>query len=113
MRLSAMLTAGLVVLAISMPALIGQRPDAFVASRDHPAIDYSNGPVRDPVSALNRRIREGASLTSEGAGGYLRSALAALEIPIESQVAVFSQTSAQSSQINTHSPRAIFFNDAV
>jgi hypothetical protein len=113
MRLSAILTAGLVVLAVSVPALIGQRPDAFVASRDHPAIDYSNGPVRDPVSALNRRIQEGASLTSEGAGGYLRSVLAALEIPIESQVAVFSQTSAQSSQINLHNPRAIFFNDAV
>ena len=114
MRLSAMLTAGLLVLAITLAALMAQRTDAFVASRDHPAIDYSNGPVRDPVSALNRRIQEGASqLTFEGAGGYLRSVLTTLEIPIESQVVVFSQTSAQSSQINLHNPRAIFFNSAV
>jgi hypothetical protein len=114
MRVSAMLAAGLGVLAISVAALIAQRPDAFIASRDHPAIDYSNGPVRDPVSALNRRIQAGTSqLTFEGAGGYLRSVLTALGIPIESQVVVFSQTSAQSSQIDLHNPRAIFFNDAV
>lgn len=114
MRLSAMLTAGLVAMAISGAALIGQRPDAFIASRDHPAINYSDGPVRDPVSALNRRLHEGVSqLTFEPASGYLRSLLAALEMPIESQVVVFSQTSAQSSQISLHNPRAIFFNDTV
>jgi hypothetical protein len=114
MRLSAMLTAGLVVVAISGAALLGQRLDVFIAPRDHPAIDYSSGPVRDPVSALNRRLQEGAGqLAFEGAGGYLRSVLAAFEIPIESQVVVFSQTSAQSSQINFHNPRAIFFNDTV
>ncbi len=45
--------------------------------------------------------------------GYLRSVLAALEIPIESQVLVFSKTSLQSQLIGPASPRAIFFNDTV
>ncbi|HEV3217206.1 MAG TPA: hypothetical protein VGZ27_15860 [Vicinamibacterales bacterium] len=114
MRLSAMLTGGLLVVAVSGAALIGQRLDVFVASRDHPAIDYSSGPVRDPVSALNRRIEDGAGqLEFEATSGYLRSVLKALEIPIESQVVVFSQTSEQSSQISLRNPRAIFFNDSV
>jgi hypothetical protein len=109
-----MLTGGLLVVAVSGAALIGQRLDVFVASRDHPAIDYSSGPVRDPVSALNRRIEDGAGqLSFEATSGYLRSVLKALEIPIESQVLVFSQTSAQSSQISLRNPRAIFFNDSV
>ena len=44
--------------------------------------------------------------------GYLRSLLAALDIPIESQVAVFSGTSLQARIINARNPRTIFFNDS-
>ena len=109
-----MLATGTAVLAVSVAALIAQRPDVFVASRDHPAIDYSNGPVRDPVSALNRHIQEGSiRLTSEDISGYLRSVLKALDVPIESQVAVFSQTSAQALQISRQNPRAVFFSDTM
>jgi hypothetical protein len=89
-----------------------QRTDAFVASRDHPAIDYSNGPVRDPVSALNRHVQDGSiRLASEDVSGYLRAVLKALDVPIESQVAVFSQTSAQAPQISRQNPRTVFFSD--
>jgi hypothetical protein len=114
MRVMTVLATGTAVLAISAAALVAQRTDAFVASRDHAAINYSSGPVRDPVSALNRRIQEGAiRLTPEDTSGYLRSVLKALDVPVESQVAVFSQTSAQASQIGLRNPRAVFFNDTV
>jgi hypothetical protein len=95
-------------------ALLGQRQDAFVASRNHPAIDYANGPTTDRVVDLNKRIRDGSTrLTFEDAAGYLRSTLAALAVPIESQVALFSQNSSQGPLINETNPRALFFNDTV
>jgi hypothetical protein len=39
--------------------------------------------------------------------------LKALDIPVSSQVLVFSKTSFQSSRIYPHSPRALYFNDSV
>ena len=78
----------------------------------HPAIGY-NGPTSDPVAALNRKIQAAeTSLVFEERTGYLRSLLAALDIPIESQIALFSGTSLQSRIIHARNPRTIFFNDA-
>lgn len=91
-----------------------QRRDVFVASRDHAAIRYSTAETRDPVAALNERLRSGkASLTFDKQTGYLRSLLAALQVPVESQALVFSQTSLQADQINYLNPRAVYFNDTV
>jgi hypothetical protein len=39
--------------------------------------------------------------------------LAALNVPVESQILVFSQTSFQGPKINFHKPRAVYFNDTV
>jgi hypothetical protein len=52
-------------------------------------------------------------LTFEGRGGFLRSALDALRIPVDSQLLVFSRGSLQGKQISEQNPRAIFFNDRV
>jgi hypothetical protein len=91
-----------------------QRSGAFGASRDHPAIAYSDGPVTTAVTELNRRIEQGAvRLAFDPVSGYLRSALEALQIPVESQVLVYSQTSFQARLISRTNPRAIFFNDQV
>jgi hypothetical protein len=91
---------------------VAQRRDAYVESRDHPAISYSTAPTADAVSALNTRLANGsAALKYDESTGYLRSVLEALSIPVESQMMVFSQTSFQASQIRMHNPRAIFFND--
>jgi hypothetical protein len=96
-------------------ASVAQRRDAFVLTRDHAAIRYSDGPLADAVGSLNRRLRDGsATLTFAADGsGYLRSALSALEIPIESQALVFSPTSLQADAISMHNPRAVYFNDTV
>jgi hypothetical protein len=82
--------------------------------RNHPAISYERAPVSDAVSRLNARLRSGeVSLESRGPSGYLESVLRTLNVPIESQVLVFSKTSFQAPRINPKNPRAIFFNDTV
>jgi hypothetical protein len=92
----------------------GQRTDVFVESRDHPAIAYGTSPVHDAVTALNDRLRQGtAHLAFDAETGYLKSTLAALNVPVQSQALVFSQTSAQAARIGPRNPRAIYFNDTV
>jgi hypothetical protein len=80
---------------------------------DHPAIRYGEGTSTGAVERLNRRLQSsGAQLQFETQGGYLRSLLAALDIPVESQLAVYSKTSLQGIRINPSNPRVIFFNDS-
>ena len=113
--LRAVIAAGAAALAAAgMVTLHGQPSNAFRASRDHPAIAYSTGPVDNAVVDLNRRVREGAvELAFDERSGYLRSVLQALDIPVESQVTVFSPTSNRAPLITSSNPRAIFFRDDV
>ena len=70
--------------------------------------------LTDPVSELSRRIAQGKSdLAFDSVYGYLPAVLKALNIPVESQMAVFSKTSGQALRIEPSRPRVIFFNDAV
>ena len=81
---------------------------------DHPAIAYRRQSPADRLAELSRRVQSGdATLSYDGTSGYLRSLLRALDIPIESQVLVYSKTSLQSSLISPSNPRAIYFNDSV
>lgn len=87
-------------------------PDAV--ELDHPAIAYRIAPRTDPVARLTERLLAGtATLAFDGPSGYLRSLLNALDIPVESQIVVFSKTSLQRVRISPSNPRAIFFNDDV
>jgi hypothetical protein len=93
---------------------IAQRRDVFVESRDHPAIGYSAAPTSDLVSAFNGKLESGAAaLKRDDSTGYLRSVLEAFNVPVESQMLVFSQTSFQADQIRMHNPRALYFTDTV
>ena len=79
-----------------------------------PAIKYSTAPLNNAVASLNQKLQEGAvRLAFEGRSGYLRTALAALEIPVDSQMLVFSPTSLQAPRISAANPRALFFTDRV
>lgn len=120
MRCSRFLVGGLIALlaatGIGRGAAVYQQlgDRAFVTVPDDPAIEYSTRPLRDPVSELNRRIERGEMpLTFEKEHGYLPSVLSALNVPVESQLLVFSKTSFQSRRIDPAHPRAIFFNDSV
>jgi hypothetical protein len=102
------------VLLLAGAVVLAQRRDVFVASRDHPAIAYTRGAVADPVFQLERRLEDGSvRLQFDKPNGYLKSLLAALDIPIESQTLVFSETSFEARLINPRSPRSVFFNDSV
>jgi hypothetical protein len=105
--------AALLVVA-ALAAVSAQFADSFVASRDNPAIAYSAGAVSDRVAALNQRILEGrVRMTFDAHSGYLRSALDALEVPVESQVATFAKNSLQADLIRLDNPRTIYFSDSV
>ena len=109
-----MIAAMIAVESMGLAAQSVPRTDAFVESRDHPAIAYTAGPVHNAVTDLNDQIRRGAvQLPFEPATGYLRPLLSALHISIDSQTLVFSQTSQQADQIGPSNPRAVYFNDTV
>ena len=120
MSRAAILLAALASLAAALiwpaagPSLAAQGALAFRESPDHPAIKYSTAPLTDAVSVLNRRIETGAvQLAFDRDKGYLTSVLQALQVPKESQIAVFSATSLQADKINLQNPRAIYYNDSV
>ena len=90
------------------------RERALIGPLHHSAIGYANRSVTDAVSDLNRQIRDSEVLLEfDDAGGYLPSVLAALDVPVESQMLVFSKTSLQRRFIGPDNPRALFFNDRV
>jgi hypothetical protein len=75
---------------------------------DHDAIAYAKTPVTDAISRLR-----GAGLKWDEKFGYLPAVLRALDVPVESQIVVFSKTSFQAARIDPKNPRAIYFNDEV
>jgi hypothetical protein len=107
-------TVLLAMMVITNTSVRGQLQDTFFDGVGRPEIAYTTRPLTDRVSDLNRRIQNGGvSLAFEPGHGYLRSLLKVLNIPIESQLAVYSKTSVQSPLISPRNPRTIFFNDSV
>src|SRR5690348_8475436 len=76
------------VLAIASAVAYGQGRSVFPGTLDqHPAINYRDGALTDGVSMLRRDVTAGAAtLQFDGREGYLRSLLAKLQIPIDSQI---------------------------
>src|SRR5258706_13940944 len=82
---------------------------------DHPAIQYLQGPLDDPVARLAKNIEGGKTRLEfrEGGLGYLPSLLEHLGVNADSQALVFSKTSFQATKISPRNPRAIYFSDDV
>ncbi len=75
-------------------------------------INYDDETTSDPVAALGKKLQAGRlEFKFDKSHGYLQSLLRALEIPVESQVLVFSKTSVNRRHISPKTPRAIYFND--
>ncbi len=81
----------------------------------HPAIQYYQEPLDDPVTRLAKQLQSGTvKLKSRGdASGYLASLLEHLGIKTDSQALVFSKTSFQAPTISPSNPRAVYFSDDV
>jgi hypothetical protein len=111
MRRAALLV-GLVLVAVAIA--FGGRRSLAPIDADNPAIQYTQGRLDDPGYKLNLRLQRGeAHLRFEPPQGYLRSVLDELDVPIESQMVVFSKTSFQADRIGPTNPRSLFFNDSV
>ena len=102
------------VLAAGVSVSVAQRAGAFDQSINHPAIKYSTSDGDTPVDRLNQKLKDGsAKLVFDEKTGYLKAVLDLLQIPVESQVLVYTQTSLQAQHIRMDNPRAIYFNDTV
>ena len=80
---------------------------------EHPAIAYDATEPVDPVAQLNHQLTGGAAWTFDPVHGYLRDALAALDLSVESQVLIFSKTALQQGYTSPATPRAFYFDDSV
>ena len=107
--------AGLAFVAVASG--LAELNDKLAPSLDHPAIEYFNylkHPAQDVVAGLKGKIESGrVQLKFDSKRGYLPAVLQALNVPVESQMAVFSRTSLQAERIEPDNPRTIFFNDSV
>ncbi len=74
------------ILALPVALASWLAPHAAFAQRsdfERPPIDYLNAAVNDPVAQLAKRIESGeAELTYDPKFGYLKSVLAALDVPV-------------------------------
>jgi hypothetical protein len=95
-------------------AVDAQRAGTFMGSPDDPAIRYSTAPLNNIVVDVNKKLQDGViKFSFDNRSGYLGSALEALQLPIDSQLLVFSRVSLQGKRISDQNPRALFFNDRV
>jgi len=110
-RLWAAVGCWLIATAIVAP----QSRSAFPGTLDqHPAIDYRGGALSDVVTTLQRDAARGAiTLKHEGQTGFLLPVLERLEVPVDSQILLFSKTGIQNAFTSPEHPRALYFNDRV
>lgn len=106
--------AGLVMVSVAFAFGDFKGVVVLLPDKDSPAIRYSTAPTTDPVAELNQAIQQGkVHLKFDDRHGYLCSVLQALNVPIESQMLVFSKTSFQMYRISPSNPRSLYFNDWV
>jgi len=81
---------------------------------ENPPIEYSHAAADNCISLLEQQLERGETeFHYDEQLGYLKSLLTALDVPVESQMLVFSKTSLQRHRISPRTPRAIYFNDHV
>lgn len=86
-----------------------------------PAFDYKAPPhnywdrePQDVFTKLMKRMQSGeVKLDTSDEKSFASSVLAALDVPVSSQLLVYSATSMQSERINARNPRALYFNEDV
>jgi hypothetical protein len=74
--------------------------------------DYYEGEPQDPASVLFRDIKEGSKVPDTRSGkAYALWLMRELNVPLQSQMLVFSKTGLQRKVVSPATPRAMFFND--
>jgi hypothetical protein len=110
---SRILIAGAAVSLVACVALAERLEDTTYVPYGDKAIQYFETLPTEAVKLLDQRIEQGKDKLDYEAGGrgYLASLLKHLDINVDSQVLVFSQTSFQATLISAQRPRAVYFND--
>lgn len=84
------------------------------ADLDAPPIRYATAKDNNPISRLQESLNKGKTpLVFDQGWGYLPSLLKALDVPVSSQMLVFSKTSLQRNRISPNTPRGLYFNDEI
>lgn len=79
---------------------------------EQPPVSYSATAPKDAIIALQRRLSSGALAFSGDDRAILQAVLRELQVPVESQIVVFSKTSLQRGLITPSRPRALYFSDS-
>ncbi len=103
------------IAAASAWAFVESLEDTIYVPPDHPAIQYDKQASTDPVARLAKKVESGQIKLdyAPNGWGYLPALLKVLDVPVDSQMLVFSKGSIQADHINPRTPRAIYFNDDV
>jgi hypothetical protein len=87
---------------------------SYILPLNHTAIQYNTAPATDRVARVRQQLSEGTiKLEFDDNHGYLSAVLKAFNVPVSSQVLVYSKTSFQASRISPQTARALYFTDDV
>ncbi len=86
-----------------------------LSAYEESVVDYSSDrDLADPIHRLRQLVENGSlKLDYDEHKGYLPALLKALDVPVSSQLLVFSKTSSQAPFTSPKTPRALYFNDTV
>ena len=85
---------------------------AAMAGLEQPSATPEPGVAQDRVARLTSTLAA-RPLGRDAQTGFLRPLLAALNVPLESQLLVFSRTGVQHVYTGPHTPRALYFDESV
>ncbi|MCA9075793.1 MAG: hypothetical protein KDA93_12215 [Planctomycetaceae bacterium] len=104
---------GMTFIAVTLIVLTSHEANAQLDFEAAP-INYETAAESNRIAELAVRIEKGeVTLEYDKEHGYLKSLLAHLNVPISSQMLVYSKTSFQLRKISPRRPRAVYFNDDV
>jgi len=97
-------------LSVMLPA--AETKELRVIDFRSPPHNYLEWKPKDRFAALQERMKQGeVKIDTRDDKAFLKSMLDALDIPVSSQIMVFSASSLQSEIINPRNPRALYFNE--
>ncbi|MDF1744758.1 MAG: hypothetical protein P1V19_13765 [Gimesia sp.] len=110
--------SGIRLVGLFVLSCLFQMPvDLFAqVSFEEAPINYNKAEPENLITRLQKKMNQGQiklDYIRDKGFGYLPSVLKSLEIPVSSQVLVFSKTSLQVRHIDPQSPRALYFNDDI
>jgi hypothetical protein len=99
---------------LTVSSAFGQDDDPPRLPIGQAGVDYLSAAQSDPVARLIADVEAGKTTVShDESTGYLPALLSALDVPVESQLLLFSRTSLQGRHIGPKTPRAIYYTDEV